>query len=757
MTLRRLLAFALLTVTLLVTAPGRARADEHLVLWHSYRGDEEHALLLVVRAFEQQHPGVTVDVLAIPFEAYAAKLEAAVPRAHGPDLFIQAHQWIGSYLDEKLIEPIGAAFPDEDVPDFDATATKAVTWNGVRYAVPLANKCVALYVNADLVPHTPVTLEALLGRADVATHGNWKRPPADVLEAQKDALPANVYPLAYTADNAYYHAPFLHAFGGRLVEEVPGEGTRFAFYGDEAASSLVFVRSMMTRGLIPEEPSGALVKELFMSGRAAAVIDGPWLAADLGTNLPFQYRVEPLPRLAASGQYLRPLLTVEAVFTTHAGAGRPIARELSRWLGGAEAGLTRAEVGQQVVPRPALWDNPRLAGLTNLRAFHEAAKNAEPMAATRGMQAAWEPANQAIKKVLRGDQGPAAALEEAKHRWEDATRPLPPEKSPWPVVLLMGLGLLGMAMAVVQRFRDAGFRREVRASLPAYAYVTHAVLVVLALVVFPLAAGALTSLFAGTRDAPRYVGLANYVGILTARGGDLLGHGSVYLTLLVTILWTVVNVFFHVSIGLVLGLALSRPFLRLRAVYRVLLILPWAVPSYVTALAWKGMFQRQFGAVNALLRLLGAEPVSWFSHFSTAFAANVATNVWLGFPFMMVVVMGALTSIPKDVLEAAEVDGATRWQRFRLVTLPLLTPVLLPAVVLGAVWTFNMFNVVFLVSGGEPDGTTDILVSEAYRWAFTRDNQYGYAAAYAVLIFLLLAGGSRLFGRKLTSENEGTA
>src|SRR6202167_6232884 len=114
--------------------------------------------------------------------------------------------------------------------------------------------------------------------------------------------------------------------------------------------------------------------------------------------------------------------------------------------------------------------------------------------------------------------------------------------------------------------------------------------------------------------------------------------------------------------------------------------------------------------------------------------------------------LGALTSIPRDVLEAAEVDGATRWQRFRLVTLPLLGPVLLPAVILGAVWTFNMFNVVFLVSGGEPDGTTDILVSEAYRWAFTRDRQCGYAAAYAVLIFLRLAMGSRAFARRLPPE-----
>jgi arabinogalactan oligomer/maltooligosaccharide transport system permease protein len=276
-------------------------------------------------------------------------------------------------------------------------------------------------------------------------------------------------------------------------------------------------------------------------------------------------------------------------------------------------------------------------------------------------------------------------------------------------------------------------------------------------VVLPLSAGAMTSFFAGTQDAPVYVGLANYFSILTARGGALLGHGSFWLTLLVTVVWTIHNVTLHVSIGVVLGLALSRPWLRLRTAYRILLILPWAVPSYVTALAWKGMFQRQYGAVNAILVAIGVEPVSWFSHFATAFTANLATNVWLGFPFMMVVTLGALTSIPKDVLEAAEVDGATRWQRFALVTFPLLKPMLLPSVVLGAVWTFNMFNVIFLVSGGEPDGTTDILVSEAYRWAFTRDAQYGYAAAYAVLIFFLLVFGTRWLGRLARSSDEALA
>ena len=168
------------------------------------------------------------------------------------------------------------------------------------------------------------------------------------------------------------------------------------------------------------------------------------------------------------------------------------------------------------------------------------------------------------------------------------------------------------------------------------------------------------------------------------------------------------------------------------------------MPSYVTALAWKGMFSRQFGAVSALVEACGVEPFSWWARFSTAFAANLSTNVWLGFPFMMVVTLGALTSVPKEVLEAAEVDGATRWQRLWRVTIPMVVPTMLPAVLLGAIWTFNQFNVVFLVSGGEPDGTTDILVSEAYRWAFTRQAQYGYAAAYAVLIFLLLFVSSRL-------------
>ncbi len=348
---------------------------------------------------------------------------------------------------------------------------------------------------------------------------------------------------------------------------------------------------------------------------------------------------------------------------------------------------------------------------------------------------------------------PAVALAEAKRRFDDVRRPLPPPASPLAGLLVLGaIGIWG-ALRWTRLARAPGFRAELRRSASAYAYVAHAVLAVGVLVIVPLVIGAGTSLFAGNDEDRRYVGLANFLDILAARGGPLLASGSFYLVLLVTVFWTVCNIALHVGIGVALALVLSRPTLRMRALYRVLLIIPWAVPSYVTALAWKGMFHRQFGAVTALIlaldRALGldVEPIAWFSRFSTAFSANLATNVWLGFPFMMVVTLGALTGVPDDVLEAAKVDGATRWQRLRLVTLPIIRPTLMPAVTLGAIWTFNMFNVVFLVSGGDPDGTTDILVSEAYRWAFTRENQYGYAAAYAVLIFFMLLGVTRLTRR----------
>jgi arabinogalactan oligomer/maltooligosaccharide transport system permease protein len=185
----------------------------------------------------------------------------------------------------------------------------------------------------------------------------------------------------------------------------------------------------------------------------------------------------------------------------------------------------------------------------------------------------------------------------------------------------------------------------------------------------------------------------------------------------------------------------------------MLLILPWAIPNYITALIWNGMFQGEYGAINSLLHAAGLSDVSWFSSWATAFSANVITNTWLGFPFMMVVALGALESIPKDLYEAASVDGASAWQRFRHITLPHLRPALGPAVALSSIWTFNMFNVIYLVSEGKPGGKTNILVTDAYRWAFERGERYGMAAAYATIIFLVLLLWT-VFGARIVKSKE---
>ncbi|MBI3071319.1 MAG: sugar ABC transporter permease [Deltaproteobacteria bacterium] len=293
---------------------------------------------------------------------------------------------------------------------------------------------------------------------------------------------------------------------------------------------------------------------------------------------------------------------------------------------------------------------------------------------------------------------------------------------PWALLVGIFAGALGFGAAVF-------LGRTLRRHATAYAFVAPTFLATAVLLLFPIGYGVGLAFMSGGPEGLDFTGFANFSAIL--------GSGEFYATLGVTVLWTAVNVALHVAIGVALALALAAPWFRLRGVFRALLILPWAVPNYITAILWRGMFDYQSGVVNGFLSALGVDRVEWFSSFASAFTANVVTNTWLGFPFMMVMTLGALQSIPSDLYEAADVDGASRWAKFRSITLPLLGPALFPAVLMGSFWTFNMFNVIYLVSGGEPHGTTNILITEVYRW-FKVHNRYGIAAAYAVIIFFVL-------------------
>jgi arabinogalactan oligomer/maltooligosaccharide transport system permease protein len=284
----------------------------------------------------------------------------------------------------------------------------------------------------------------------------------------------------------------------------------------------------------------------------------------------------------------------------------------------------------------------------------------------------------------------------------------------------------------------------------AYAYTLPAMIGMVVLVFFPFLYGVALSFTNDNiynSDKPiteTWVGLSNFVDILgdfhvveKTPSGLVANYQNFYWTLGFTIVWTVTNVAIGVTVGLLLALILNTKGLAFRPIYRVLLILPWAMPNYITALIWKGMFHPQFGIINQLIQICGGHPVSWFSRPFTSFLAVLSTNGWLSFPFMMVISLGALQSISADLYEAARVDGASRWQQFRSITLPSLKPALVPAVILSVIWTFNMFNIIYLVSAGEPSHSTEILITQAYKLAFEQ-YRYGYAAAYSVVIFVIL-------------------
>ncbi len=205
-----------------------------------------------------------------------------------------------------------------------------------------------------------------------------------------------------------------------------------------------------------------------------------------------------------------------------------------------------------------------------------------------------------------------------------------------------------------------------------------------------------------------------------------------------TCLWTVFNLFFHVVIGVTLALFLNEH-LPGKAVFRTMLILPWAIPQYISALTWRGMFQYEYGAINLILqKFLHLSPIEWQSTPLGSFGSALITNIWLGFPFMMIVALGGLQSIPKELYEAADIDGAKWFHKLRHITLPLLKPVMIPAISLGVIWTFNNFNVIWLVSnGGRPADSTHILVSYVYRAVFNF-YRYGYGAALSMVIFGIL-------------------
>ncbi|MCF8008680.1 MAG: maltose ABC transporter permease MalF [Halanaerobiales bacterium] len=213
--------------------------------------------------------------------------------------------------------------------------------------------------------------------------------------------------------------------------------------------------------------------------------------------------------------------------------------------------------------------------------------------------------------------------------------------------------------------------------------------------------------------------------------------------------WAIISVLSTFALGLFMAILLNDNELRFRKFYRIILILPYALPAFISVLIWRGLLNTEVGVVNQILQTLSIDKIPWLQSVFWSRFALIIINLWLGFPYMMLISLGALQSISGDLYEAAAIDGATPFQRFRYITLPLILVSLGPLLISSFAFNFNNFNVIYLFNEGGPPivgaqtpaGGTDILISYTYRLSFEsgRGSDFGLASAVSILIFMITA------------------
>ncbi|WP_127792205.1 ABC transporter permease subunit [Agromyces sp. LHK192] len=253
------------------------------------------------------------------------------------------------------------------------------------------------------------------------------------------------------------------------------------------------------------------------------------------------------------------------------------------------------------------------------------------------------------------------------------------------------------------------------------------------------------------------VGFDNFVRAVT----DPRLAGPLFYVTVWTFVFALVSVASTFFLGLFLAIAFNDMRMRGRKAYRVLMILPYAIPSFLSALVWAGMMNESFGFINQVL--FGGASIPWLTDPLLAKVSILIVNLWLGFPYMFLVCMGALQSIPDDIQEAAKVDGARPWAIFRLIKLPLLLVSVAPLLIASFAFNFNNFNVIYMLTDGGPRdsnapipvGFTDILITMVYKVAFTgQTRDYGLASAYSIIIFIVVAVISIIAFRRTKSLEE---
>ncbi len=375
-----------------VFAPAVATAQKEIVVWHAYRGDEKTAFEKVATQFNQSHPNIKVSTLAVPYDAFADKITAAVPRGKGPDIFIYAQDRLGGWIAAgNTVEPIDFFLDAPTKGRFLGTTMQAMTYQGNVYGLPLNFKVITMIYNKKLLPVPPKTTAELIATAKKLSNPGAGR-----------------FGLAYAYTDVYYHAALMNAFGNGVFE-----GRKPTLNSPANVKSFETLLKWTGQGFLPAEPSVALITALFNEGKAAMVFSGPWFLGEIKDGI--DYGLAPLPALTeAGGKPLRPWITVEGVYIAAPSKNKDAAYEFVKYVTDTPAAKVLALEGQQSPANKGVYSDPQVAKDPVLKAFRQQVETSVPMPNLPEMTMVWSPATTAMNKVVKKSATPKQALDEAQ-------------------------------------------------------------------------------------------------------------------------------------------------------------------------------------------------------------------------------------------------------------------------------------------------------------------------------------------------------
>ena len=288
--------------------------------------------------------------------------------------------------------------------------------------------------------------------------------------------------------------------------------------------------------------------------------------------------------------------------------------------------------------------------------------------------------------------------------------------------------------------------------LKPWCYALPAMLLILIIIVFPIGYTgyiSLTNMNLYHWNDYRVIGLDNYARALFKFDSGFLE------ALLTTIIWTVLNMVIQLAAGFFIALGLNARGLQLKRIYKTLLMVPWAMPAYISILLWRvGMFNTEFGILNKFLKLIGLGKVDFFASNGIAFMSCMVLNLWMALPFMISTIDGALQSVDGNLYESATLDGAGFWTKVCRITVPSIRPIVAPAAVMTTFITFKQFDIIYLLTqqkGYMTGATLNTVITYAHQNAFVSNN-YGLSSAVSMLLFVVIILFSFLTNRSLREE-----